>query len=98
MHQADLTAVISLLVASQRGVVGWVLREAVRRSSLTQRPLTKKACTVRYTVLKNRPTESFVAQGVSVGWALPTIEAWIGRNWWAMPTLHQEAEFSLRGK
>ncbi len=45
VRQADLTAVILLLVASQRGVAvlpDWVLREAARKSSLTQRPLTKK--------------------------------------------------------
>ena len=45
VRQADLTAVILLLVASQRGVAvlpDWVLREAARKSSLTQRPLTQK--------------------------------------------------------
>ena len=45
VRQADLTAVILLLVASQRGVAvlpDWVLREAARKSRLTQRPLTKE--------------------------------------------------------
>ena len=30
-----------------------------------------------------------------VGWALPTIAAWIECNWWAVPTLRQEAENCL---
>jgi LysR family transcriptional regulator for metE and metH len=45
VRQADLTAVILLLVASQRGVAvlpDWVLHEAPHKSSLTQRPLGKK--------------------------------------------------------
>jgi len=45
VRQAELTAVILLLVASQRGVAvlpDWVLDEATQKSSLTTRPLTKQ--------------------------------------------------------
>ncbi len=42
VRQAELTAIILLLVASQRGVAAlpdWVLQEAAQKSSLTSRPL-----------------------------------------------------------
>lgn len=45
VRQAELTAVILLLVASQRGVAvlpDWVLNEATQKSSLATRPLTEQ--------------------------------------------------------
>lgn len=62
VRQADLTAVILLLVASQRGVAvlpDWVLREASHKGSLATRPLTARGMKgILYAALRRAERET----------------------------------------
>ncbi|NOX76570.1 MAG: hypothetical protein GXP17_08170 [Gammaproteobacteria bacterium] len=54
----------------------------------------KKICLLTKLSLRLNVTNS-TTHPVSVGWALPTNYTQSKSQWWAMPTPHQEAEFSL---